>query len=177
MKFCKECKKLYDGADTICPQCNKKYKEITDINEPVQLCVVGGVERNMICGALKDAGIPFVEQQYGAPGVANEIVTGYDAKLLNIAILVPYSAMPKAYEIAVSLELCDESLEGVITQINADIEQYKESLENDCADDTMSRAKRTTVKVLSAVAFFILCALVIFGTDYVIELFKNLFGG
>lgn len=176
MKFCNECKKLHDGADTMCPVCKKKYIEVSDINEPVQLCVVGGVERSAICGALRDAEIPFVEQQYGKMGVANEIVTGYDAKLLNVAILVPYSAIPKAYEIAMSLELCDESFESIAKKALADIEKYKESKASN-ADSQMSNAKRTTIKVLSAIAFFILVALVVFGTDYVIELIKNLFGG
>ncbi len=176
MKFCKECKKLYDGADTMCPECRKKYIEITDINEPVQLCVTGGVGRSAICGALRDAGIPFVEQQYGKMGVANEIVTGYDAKLLNVAILVPYSAIPKAYEIALSLELCDDSFESIVEKAKQDIEEYKKNGEKN-KDSGMSNAKRTTIKVLSAIAFFILVALVVFGTDYVMELIKNLFGG
>ncbi len=176
MKFCKECKKLHNGTDTMCPQCRKKYIEIADINEPVQLCVVGGVERNAICGALRDADIPFVEQQYGKMGVANEIVTGYDAKLLNVAILVPYSAIPKAYEIAVSLDLCDETFLDIVEKVKQDIENYKLKATTE-QSDKMSSTKRTTIKVLSAIAFFILVALVVFGTDYVMELIKNLFGG
>lgn len=176
MKFCKECKKLYDGADAMCPQCRKKYIEIIDTNEPVQLCITGGVERSALCGALRDADIPFVEQLYGKMGVANEIVTGYDAKLSNVVVLVPYSAIPKAYEIALSLGLCDESFESIVEKAKADIEDYKKNGAKK-KDAKMSDAKRTTVKVLSAIAFFILVALVVFGTDYVIELIKNLFGG
>lgn len=176
MKFCKECKKLHDGAETMCPQCRKKYIEISDINEPVQLCVVGGVERSAICGALRDAEIPFVEQQYGKMGVSNEIVTGYDAKLLNVAVLVPYSAIPKAYEIAVSLDLCDESFESIAQKAQADIDDYKKKLSDD-KSGKMSNTKRTAVKVISAILFFILVALVVLGTDYVTELIKNLFGG
>lgn len=176
MKFCKDCKKLYDGADTICTSCNKKYSDIADINEPVQLCVVGGIERNSVTGALRDADIPFVEKQYGQMGVANEIVTGYDAKLLNISIEVPYSAVPKAYDAIKGIGIENEAVECLIDKINADIDAYKQTMKN--ADDTqMSAAKRTTVKMLSAIAFIILAALVIFGTDYVMELIKNLLGG
>lgn len=176
MKFCKECKKLHDGNDTMCLHCRKKYIELTDINEPVQLCVVGGLDRNAVCGALRDADIPFVEQQYGKMGVANEIVTGYDAKLLNVAILVPYSAIPKAHEITMWLGLSDESFDSIAEQAKKDIEKYKlKTTEKN--EGKMSDAKRTTIKVLSAIAFFILVALVVFGTDYVMELIKNLFGG
>ena len=175
MKFCKDCKKLYDGADTICTDCNKKYSDIADINEPVQLCVVGGVERNLVTGALRDAQIPFVEKQYGQMGVANEIVTGYDAKLLNISIEVPYSAVPKAYDAIKGVGIDNDAIECLLDKINADIDKYKQTMQSD--DTEMSVAKRTTVKVLSAIAFIILAALVIFGTDYLMELLKNLLGG
>ena len=176
MKFCKECKKLHLDTDTMCTGCNKKLKDITAINEPVFLCVVGGVERSALCGALRDAQIPFVEMQYGRMGVSNEIVTGYDAKLLNLAVLVPYSALLKAYEIALSLELVDESFEQFALCAKEDIKKYKTSIKNDDSAN-MSRAKRTTVKVLSAILFVVILALVVFGTDYVMELIKTLFGG
>ncbi len=176
MKYCGECKKLYLGDDTVCIDCNKKYKEIIDINEPVMLCVVGSVERSLVCGALKDAEIPFVEKQYGKAGVANEVVTGYDAKLLNIAVLVPYSAIPKAYELITNVGVDARFDEAVLEKAKSDVEQYKLSL-NDNKEANMSSKKRTTVKVLSAIAFLILVAVVVLGIDYVMELIKKLFGG
>ncbi len=176
MKYCVECKKLCNSADTMCKDCNKKYNEITDINEPVLLCVVGGVERNIVNGALKDADIPFVEKQYGKLGVANEIVTGYDAKLLNIAIEVPYCAVVKAYDAITAVGIQARFDDAVLESARADIENYKMKLKDD-ENVEMSSAKRTTVKVLSALAFLILVALAVLGTDYVMELIKNLFGG
>ena len=176
MKYCSVCKKLSNGAQDICTDCNKKYKDIVDINEPVLLCVIGGVERNMVCGALRDAEIPFVEKQYGKTGVSNEIVTGYDAKLLNIAVEVPYSAVPKAYEIISSVGVKAKFDEDILKEVENDIEKYKLNMNKD-ESQQMSAAKRTTVKVLSAIAFAVLVALAVFGTDYVMELIKNLFGG
>lgn len=176
MKFCPICKKMYIGADNICVECNKQYKEIVDINEPVMLCVVGGLERNMITGALNDAGIPFTEQTYGAPGVANEVVTGYDAKLLNISIIVPYSAVPKAYEIAQSVGVADESMEQFVECANADVEKIRAEI-SQTEDVKMSAAKRTTIKVISAILFLALVGLVVWGTDYITDFIKNLFGG
>ena len=176
MKYCSECKKLHNGNDAVCSDCKKKFKEISDINEPVLLCVIGGVDRSVVNGALNDADIPFVEQQYGKLGVVNETVTGYDAKLLNIAVLVPYSALPKAYEVITSVGVDARFDETILETAKADIEKYKLGLK-DTEENTMSNAKRTTVKVLSAIAFLVLVALVVFGTDYVMELIKNLFGG
>lgn len=176
MKYCSGCKKLHLDEHTQCADCRKKLKEIKDINEPVLLCVIGGVDRSVVNGALTDANIPYAEQQYGKLGVVNETVTGYDAKLLNIAVLVPYSALPKAYEVIQSVGIDARFDETILETAKADIEKYKLSLKNN-EENTMSAAKRTTVKVLSAIAFLILVALVVFGTDYVMELIKNLFGG
>ena len=176
MKYCAECKKLCNGADAICTDCNKKFKEIKDINEPVLLAVIGGVDRNIVSGALKDADIPFVEKSFDKGGVSNEIVTGYDAKLLNIAVLVPYSAIPKAYDAIVSAGVEPRFDEIILEEVKADIEKYKLILKAE-EEKPMSDAKRTTVKVLSAIAFIILVALAVFGTDYVTGLIKNLFGG
>ena len=176
MKYCSECKKLYNGNEAVCTDCKKKLKEILDINEPVLLCVIGGVDRSVVSGALTDAEIPFVEQQYGKLGVVNETVTGYDAKLLNIAVQVPYSALPKAFEVISSVGIEARFSDEILEQAKSDIEKYKKSLKED-KDNNMSAAKRTTVKVLSMIAFIILVALVVFGTDYVMELIKNLFGG
>lgn len=174
MKFCPDCKKLHNSSLEKCIECKKAYKEIEDINEPVLLCVVGGIERNMICGALSDRDIPYLEQTYGSQGVANEIVTGYDAKLLNISILVPYSALPKAYEIAQAVGVVDDEMSDIVETAITDIEKYKESLGK---DNNMTRAKRTTVKVMSVILLLALVAGVVWGTDYIIELIKNLFGG
>ncbi|MBQ7132994.1 MAG: hypothetical protein IJO20_00690 [Ruminococcus sp.] len=175
MKFCSSCRKLCSVAEAVCADCNKGYNEINDINEPVLICVVGGVDRSVACGALNDANIPFVEKQYGKIGVSNEIVTGYDAKLLNIAIEVPYSAVPKAYEALASVGVECKVDDDILEQTKADIEEYKRKMKND--DIQMSDKKRTAVRVLSAIAFIVLVALVIWGTDYVMELIKNLFGG
>lgn len=176
MKFCPICKKMHTGNDTRCVECNKPYKEITDINEPVMLCVVGGMDRNAITGALRDAQIPFLEQTHGAQGVANEVVTGYDAKLLNICVIVPYSALPKAYEIAQAVGVADESMEEFVDAAKADIDEYKSQAELE-DDNKMSDAKRTTIKVITALLFLALVALVVWGTDYFTDFIKNLFGG
>lgn len=176
MKFCPLCKKMHTGDDVRCAKCNKAYSQIKDINEPVMLCVVGGLERNIITGALRDAQIPFVEQTYGAQGVANEVVTGYDAKLLNISVIVPYSSLPKAYEIACSVGVCDESMKEFVNVAEADIDEYKKQYEEK-DDKKMSVLKRTTIKVITALLFLALVAVAVWGTDYITDFIKNLFGG
>ena len=108
-------------------------------------------------------------------GVANEVVTGYDAKLLNINILVPYSALPKAYEIAVALEVADESMKPLVEKVAEDVEAYKQKYLAE--NENMSSKKRTGIKILSVVLLLALVAAVVWGTDYIMELIKKLFGG
>lgn len=177
MKFCSECKRAHMDDVNICPVCDRKLKSIQDINEPVLLCVTGGVERSIVCGALTDAQIPYIETVYGKQGVSNDLVTGYDVKLSNIAITVPYSALPKAYDVLLSVGIENDDIKPIAQKAQADIEEYKSKLKETNKDKPMSNAKKTTVKVLSAIGFLVLVAAVVFGTDYVIELIKNLLGG
>ena len=175
MKYCKACKRLHSDSEIRCTDCGKKLREITDINEPVRLTIVGGTERAMMTGMLKDAEIPFIEQNEIPQGVANELVTGYDVKLNNINLLVPYSAIPKASELLGSVETLNNPNEKFLEDIEADIEKFKNNSFKE--EKPMSPAMRTTVKVISMILLLALIALVVFGTDKVIEIIKGLFGG
>lgn len=175
MRYCKTCKALYSKTDTMCFACKKKLIDITDINEPVRLCVVGGTERAMLCGLLSDAGIPYLETNVQPQGVPNDIISGYDVKLSNIAVLVPFSAVPKASELLSSIESVTNEAEPFLDEIIADIDHLKAKAEE--PDEPMSSATKTTIRVITAILFFILVAVVVFGTDKLIELIKGLFGG
>ena len=175
MRFCKSCKAVYTSSAEVCAECGKRLYEITDINEPVRLCVIGGTERALLRGLLDDAGIPYNEVNYHQQGVANEVVTGYDVKLNNISVFVPFQALPKASELLSTMETVENKIEPMLPEITA----YIEHLRNDSPEEksTMSPALRTTVKVVSALLFLALVALVVLGTDKITELIKGLFGG
>ena len=174
MKFCKFCKTLYSAHEELCPLCRKKLAAVTDINEPVRLCVIGGTERAMLVGLLDDAGIPHLESNYRQQGVANEIVTGYDVKLNNISVTVPFQALPKASELLNTIESVHNPVEPMMDEITAHIEHLRS---HPGQQSTMSPAKRTTVKVITALLFLGLIAAVVFGTDAVTGWIKGLFGG
>ncbi len=173
MKYCKICKALCFGDALPYDGCKHKLADITDINEPVRLCIVGGTERAMLTGLLTDAGIPFMEQNVQPQGLANDIVTGYDVKLSNISLLVPFSALPKASELLSSIETLENPVEPHLDEINALIEELKAGKIKE--DKPMSPALRTTVKLLSALVFLALVALAVLGTDKITELIKGLF--
>lgn len=175
MRFCKICKTIYRDNQAVCPECRKKTAEITDINEPVKLCVVGGTERALLRGLLSDAGIPFVESNARPEGVANTIVTGFDVKLNNACFTVPFQALPNANELMNDIESVAGSLDSMIPEIEAWIRHLKSVSEEE--KSSMSPALRTTVKVISAIVFLVLVAVVVLGTDKIMELIKGLFGG
>lgn len=172
MKYCKVCKQLCFGDELPFDGCKHKLAEIADFNEPVRLCIAGGTERALLTGMLKDAGIPYVEENVYPQGVANEIVTGYDVKLSNISVVVPFSALPKAIELSGAIETLSHDLEPHTEEIKAEILRLRTKAEE---KKPMSPALRTTVKVISALLFLALIALVVFGTDAVTGWIKSLF--
>lgn len=173
MKYCKTCKALCFG-ETLTPDgCNHKLAELSDINEPVRLCVIGGTERAMLTGLLTDAEIPFMEENVQPMGLANDLVTGYDVKLSNINLLVPFSALPKASELLSSIETVENKIEPHIEEIEAEILRIKNSGEKE--EKKMSRAMRTTIKVITALLFLALIAVAVLGTDKLTEWIKSLF--
>lgn len=174
MKFCKTCKRLCFGDTLPFDGCKHKLVEITDINEPVRLCVIGGTERALLTGMLKDAGIPYMEENVFPQGVANEIVTGYDVKLSNISLVVPFSALPKASELLSAIETLDNEIEPHMDEIRAEIERLKSPVQEK-EDKPMSPALRTTVKLVTALLFLALVAAVVFGTDALTSWIKSLF--
>ena len=176
MKYCKICKTVFRDTDERCPECGKKLAPITDVNEPVRLCVIGGTERALLCGMLEDAKIPYMENNTYPQGLANEIVTGYDVKLSNINLTVPFSALPKACELLGSIETVKNPVEPMMDEVNAHIARIQGgAVEKE--EKTMSPALRTTVKVVTAILFLLIVALVVLGTDKIMEIIKGLFGG
>ena len=172
MKYCKVCKKLCFGDTLPFDGCKHKLRELEDFNEPVRLCVAGGTERALLTGMLKDAGIPYVEEPVYPQGVSNEIVTGYNVKLSNISVVVPFSALPKASELLGTIETLNNDIEPHMDEIKAEIERLKAQKEE---AKKMNPALRTTIKVITALLFLGLVALAVFGTDALTGWIKSLF--
>lgn len=172
MKYCKVCKRLCFDDTLPFDGCKHKLREIEDINEPVRLCIAGGTERAMLTGMLKDENIPFVEENVQPQGVANEIVTGYDVKLSNISIIVPFSALPKASELLSTIETLNNEIEPHMDEIKAEISRLNAEKEE---ANQMNPALRTTIKVITALLFLAIVALAVFGTDAITGWIKGLF--
>ncbi len=171
MKYCKKCKHIYNDSDEKCSVCKKPLFEIVDENTPVYIISAGGFELQRIKTALEDSGIPndSISQKHNFSAQA---VTGYDTAEYDI--LVPYCAYEKAYDVCVGIGAIKDGTEEIIDDDSSFDSSSEKSIDEQF--EKMSGAKRTTVRVVSALLFLLLIALVVFGTDYIMEFIKNLFG-
>lgn len=160
MKYCKKCKHIHDDKFDVCTECRKPQPlyPIEDENTPVFLTAASGFEIRRIQAALESGGIPS-DCVARKNNISADAVTGRD--LNDKDILVPYAAYREAYDICVGIGAIKPEGEE-ITVDEADVERVAEGGE----EVMMSPAKRTTVKILSAILIIILFCLVIWGTDF-----------
>lgn len=165
MKYCPKCKKLYNDSDLVCTceDCKSRVlKTVEDEQTSVFLCSGDVLERDRVQAALSDEGIPSVYTRHMVTG-GSQVVTGMDMD--GFDILVPYELYEKAYDVAVGIGAI--KLEGCEI-VDEEFPQQDEAEE-------MSDRKRTAVRVVSAILFIILVALVIFCTDFATGYIKSLF--
>lgn len=171
MKYCKKCKHIHNDTENLCINCKKSLLEITDENTPVYLISADGFELKRIKAALEDCGIPS-DSVAKDPKISAEAVTGFN--YAESDILVPFSAYEKAYDVCVGIGAIKADGEEIIDG-DVDVPTNSGAKSIDEQFEEMSGAKRTTVRVVSAILFLLLVALVIYGTDFIMEFIKNLF--
>lgn len=175
MKICPRCKRLHSDTYTECTECRKPLRGIESENEETYLITAEGFEREHIRASLQDAGIPCVPR-FRNDMYSSDEVTGKGTSLAEIN--VPFSAFIKAYDTCVMIGAIDpekplpfdmDEAEKMCREIG---EKNKDKIKEE-----MSPSKRTTYKVLGAVLFLLLVAVVVWGTDFITAWIKGLFGG
>ena len=173
MYICKKCKRICSTTNETCKCGNKKYKPIDHINTPVFLTSTSRYERELITAALYDAEIPFAENNT-EKHLNDKMITGNDLQFSGYDVLIPYSAIPKAADLLNAIGATDVFDETLLPEITNDIEQKKKAYKDNEASKSFG-AKQTAIKIISAIAFFLLIALAVWGTDYIMEIIKRLF--
>lgn len=200
MKYCAHCCTLFERG-AICPDCKRELKKEIKHSDPVTVIRADGFERERIVAALRDNGVPCVEQ-FDKKERSADAVTGKLAA--KVKIEVPFAALEQAKDIlvgigAVKLEgekvLENESMPSGTSDENStksfayshtprqDITQKKTGKKKrkekepkpEPQWEEMSRTKRNVVRIVSAILFIIVVALVVFGTDFITGLVKELF--
>lgn len=168
MKYCPKCKRMYNDEDLNCTHkgCKgKELKTIEDESTSVYLCSGDVLERDRVQAALEDSGIPSVYVRHS--NTANsQVITGQDFD--DFDILVPFELYMKAFDVAVGIGAIRLEGEEIIEDDNAEPTET-EPIEQ------MSRAKRTTVKVISAILFLLVLAIVIYGVDFIMKIITDMF--
>lgn len=173
MKYCPNCKKIHNDNESFCSECKKKkLKPITEKNTPVRICKANGVDKERVRAALSDAGIPSDEIR--VKDISAHAVTGSD--MSEATVLVPYQAYDKAYEICVGIGAIKPENEVELTdEMKDDIALKKDSVDKSMEEfEEMSPQKRTFVRIVSAILLVIMFCGIIWGADYLLELFKGL---
>jgi hypothetical protein len=156
---------MYNDSESNCSneECKKRALEtIADEATSVYLCSGDVIERDRVQAALSDGGVPSVYTRHMV-SANSQLITGMDFD--GFDILVPYELYEKAYDIAVGI--------GAIKLDNEVIIEDEPPVESE--EPQMSRAKRTTVRIISAIILIVIFAGVIYGTDYIVNLIKSLF--
>ena len=162
MKYCSKCKRLHNDEETVCKNCKAQLKTITDENTPVYL--------------LEDSTVPCdatikkcMENKYSK---SIKAYTGYDD--LTYDVYVPYSAYEKAFDTCVGIGAIKLEGEEILDEDVEYTENDGETLDEQF--EKMTGAKRTTVRIVSALLLLLIVAGVVFGTDAIMNFIKEFFG-
>ena len=98
--------------------------------------------------------------------------TGYDD--LTYDVYVPYSAYEKAFDTCVGIGAIKLEGEEILDEDVEYTENDGETLDEQF--EKMTGAKRTTVRVVSALLLLLIVAGVVFGTDAIMNFIKEFFG-
>lgn len=171
MKYCKKCNFLTkDNIDT-CNRCNKSLTDFeAKADTPVIAVTAQGFEKERICTALTENDIPFSVRLVTKKGVPVQpnAVAGSSKAMHDI--IVPYEYYNKAMELLVGInavQLSDDELENLTKALDNEANNDERLDEGDYFS-----VKNRVVRIVSAFAFFVLVALVVFGVDAIAALIK-----
>lgn len=162
--YCNRCHRLYEDKRA-CPSCKDEVltKKISN-SSPVTLVSAFGIEKDRITAALEDCDIPYATRAEKKEASARA-VTGVDNARYRIE--VPYSYYDKAMETLIGINAVnpEEYAQGDDEPADEIPEEFEE----------MPAGKRIAIRIVSAVLFILLVALVIMGVDFITGIIKGLF--
>ena len=179
MLFCPKCKAEYENDKKACPKCGEslvpKPADIYD-KEAFLISVSEGYQAEMVEGSLRSAEIPYVRKGHGGPSGFARFDTKY--KSLGADFYVPSKLLDRAKEILPPVD----GAQSIQETIAGDVQQDDNATQDADLTDNASGApqepaeKSTTRRVLSVVLFLLAIAVVIFGVDAVMNIFRSYMG-
>lgn len=164
MKYCSNCKKIFNTNTDECPKCSRRLIAQPSGESPVVIKLSGGFEAERIIAALKDEDIPsYQKEAKGSAGL----------RILNSAapeeseIYVPLSAYNKAVDVLVGIGALNPDEDEVLDVDDSELPPPPM--------EEMSSRKRFWVRVLSIILFIAVVWIVISLTDFCTAWIKSLF--
>lgn len=164
MLYCERCQVL-SCDETMCPMCGSRKLRSVSENDPVLLFTAGAEETQRIAAAFDDAGIPHMERIQGG-GRPTSIVLG-QSRCAQMRIFVPYGKIDQAKDIMLGI--------GALKDDGEKSEPAQQDEQAGKKTVPMSSARRTAVRIFSALLFLILVVVVVAGADTIVNLFKSFF--
>ena len=172
MKYCKKCNLLIKDTCDNCTKCGKTLDNAEpSAKSPVVVVTASGFEKERICTILTDKDIPYSVRVVAKRGIPTEINAVAGNSKTEHEIIVPYEFYNKAMEQLVGINAVELD-DGELQELTEALEKEDKSDKKTDADDYFS-VKNRVIRILSAIAFFILVALVIFGVDAVMAIIKT----
>ena len=152
MLYCEKCKRVFDDDRETCPDCGSSDVKVPESHDYTLLNKADAHTANELGERLKAQNLPFLIEEIEAPGLSDKQATGKAA-----AVYVKLKDRQAAEECAGALK----------TEMAENTEEFED----------MPPLKRSFVKLVSGILFLILVAVVVIGSDYIIEWFMGLFKG
>ena len=170
MKYCGKCKEIYFSDNYIkCRYCGKKLISDPSSWSPVHIITANGFELERIRAAVESADIPYSYQE-SKNDAGIQILNSAPPE--NCDVFVPLSAYNDALEVLIGIgALKENDIPDIDDENKALLEDTKKNTEN----EELSPQKARLIRILSAIAFLIILAGVVYLTDLFTGFIKGFF--
>jgi predicted nucleic acid-binding Zn-ribbon protein len=161
MLYCSKCQMLVTTGD-VCPSCGGTKLREVGRNDPVLLYTADETNLDRIRAALDENEIPHEERMCG-PGAPPSILYG-KAPYANYHIFVPFQAVEHCKEILQEIGVSGEN--DCVSEVDETEEKEKSN---------KNQVKLAYCRMMTAILFLSLVAVVVFFTDQFIDFLKSIF--
>lgn len=168
MRECPNCKKEYESG-ALCPVCGAKLTDKAAGAEALLISANPGYEADMVEGSLRSADIPYLKKGHGGPAGFSRFDTKYESR--GTDFYVPAELLDRARAVLPPVEGAQEIQEELAARESRD-----EAGSPAPIPDAPEKPANPLVRAIGVILFLLLAALVVFGTDAVMNIVRALMG-
>jgi hypothetical protein len=179
MLYCPKCKTKYENGQT-CPKCGELLepgKTQTDDNPDTEAFLIStdeGFDADMVEGSLRSAGIQYVIKRHGGP--AGFLRYGTKSNSRGVDFYVSSLFLAKAKAELPPVEGAKEIQEALAEQEGSEADDNATPSGASGSNPQETKVTNPFIKFITVLLFLAAIALVVFGTDAVMDIIKALMG-